>query len=110
MPRQERVVAVDVPHHITHRGNNCQHVFLSDGDRRRYQEMLRDQLGPCGIDLLGWCWMSNHVHLVAVPRRPGALSRLLMLVHSRYAREINQSYRRSGHLWHSRFCSRALWG
>jgi REP element-mobilizing transposase RayT len=35
MPRQ--AVAVNVPHHITRRGNNRQDVFLSDEDRRRYQ-------------------------------------------------------------------------
>ena len=63
MPRQARVVAVGVPHHITHRGNNRQDVFLSDDDRRRYQNLLRDQLEPCAIELLGWCWMTNHVHL-----------------------------------------------
>jgi len=105
MPRQARVVAVDVPHHITHRGNNRQDVFLSDEDRRRYQDLFRDQLGPCGIDLLGWCWMTNHVHLIAVPRREDSLSRLVMNVHSRYAQALNRRYRRSGHLWHSRFFS-----
>ncbi len=75
MPRQGRVVAVDVPHHITHRGNNRQDVFLSDEDRRRYQELLLKSLAPSRVDLLGWCWMSNHVHLVVVPRREDALSR-----------------------------------
>ena len=34
MPRQARVVAVGVPHHITQRGNNRQEVFLSDEDRQ----------------------------------------------------------------------------
>ncbi len=108
MPRQARVVAVDVPHHITHRGNNRQDVFLTDEDRRRYQDLLRNQLEPCGIELLGWCWMSNHVHLVAVPRRENSLSRLVMQVHSAYAQDFNRRYRRSGHLWHSRFYSCAL--
>jgi len=30
MPRQSRVVAVGVPHHITQRGNNRQDVLLLD--------------------------------------------------------------------------------
>ncbi len=108
MARESRVVAVDVPHHITHRGNNRQDVFLSDEDRRRYQSFLLEQLEPCGIDLLGWCWMTNHVHLIAVLRRPDVLSRLIMRVHSRYAQQFNRRYKRSGHLWHSRFFSCAL--
>jgi putative transposase len=108
MPRQARVVAVAVPHHITHRGNNRQDVFLSDEDRRRYQNLLRDQLEPCGIDLLGWCWMTNHVHMIVIPDRPDSLAKLVMRVHSRYAQDFNRRYKRTGHLWHSRFFSCSL--
>ena len=68
MPRQARVVAVDVPHHITHRGNNRQDVFVSDEDRRRYQQLLSLHPRACRVDLLGWCWMTNHVHMIAAPR------------------------------------------
>jgi putative transposase len=108
MPRQGRVVAVDVPHHITHRGNNRQDVFLTDEDRRRYQQLLSRSLQPCRVDLLGWCWMSNHVHLVAVPRCEDSLSRLIRRVHSAYAQDFNRRRSRDGHLWRSRFYSCAL--
>ncbi len=108
MPRIARVVAVDVPHHITHRGNNRQDVFLSDEDRRRYQSIVLSLLEPCGVDLLGWCWMTNHVHMVAVPARPDSLARLIRRAHSRYAQEFNRRYRRCGHLWQSRYFSCAL--
>lgn len=101
-------MAVDVPHHITHRGNNRQDVFLSDEDRRRYQELLSKSLEPCRVELLGWCWMSNHVHLVVVPRREDSLSRLIRRVHSAYAQDFNRRRSRDGHLWRSRFYSCAL--
>lgn len=90
MPRRTRVIAAGVPHHITHRGNNRQEVFLLVEDRRRYQELLMESLEICSVSLLGWCWMSNHVHLIAVPRSEGSLSRLVMRVHSRYAQEFNR--------------------
>ena len=108
MPRQARVVAVGVPHHITHRGNNRQDVFLSDEDRRRYQNLIRERLEPCGVALLGWCWMTNHVHLIAVPQRPDSLARLVRSAHAVYTQEFNRRYERSGHLWQSRFFSCAL--
>ena len=108
MSRQARVVAVGVPHHITHRGNNSQDVFLTDEDRRRYQSLLRDQLGPCEVDLLGWCWMSNHVHLIAVPHQEDSLVRLIRRTHSVYAQGFNRRWNRNGHLWRSRFYSCAL--
>ena len=37
MPRQGRVLAVDEPHHITHRGHNRHDIFLTDEDQRRYE-------------------------------------------------------------------------
>jgi putative transposase len=108
MPRQGRVVAVGVPHHITHRGNNRQDVFLTDEDRRRYQLHLSLALAPSRAELLGWCWMSNHVHLIVVPQREDSLSRLIRRVHSAYAQDFNRRRSRDGHLWRSRFYSCAL--
>jgi putative transposase len=93
------------PHHITHRGNNRQDVFLSDEDRRRYQQLLRLHLGPCQADLLGWCWMSNHVHRIVVPHADDSLGRLIRRVHSSYAQDFNRRRGRDGHLWRSRFYS-----
>jgi putative transposase len=99
------VVAVGAQHHITHRGNNRQDVFLTDEDRRRYQHLLRLHLGPCQADLLGWCWMSNHVHLIVVPHADDSLARLVRRVHSSYAQDFNRRRSRDGHLWRSRFYS-----
>jgi len=108
MPRPARVVAVGVPHHITHRGNNRQDVFLSDEDRRRYQQFLRLHLAPCQAELLGWCWMSNHVHLIVVPQAQDSLARLIRRVHSTYAQDFNRRRGRDGHVWRSRFYCCAL--
>ena len=72
-----RVVAAGVPHHITQRGNNRQDVFLLDDDRRFYLETLRERSQRHGVTLLGYCLMTNHVHLVAIPERPDSLARAL---------------------------------
>ena len=55
--------------------------------------------------LLGYCLMSNHVHLIAMPERGNALARALGEAHWIYARYVNKRYRRSGHLWQNRFYS-----
>ena len=108
MARAARVVAVGVPHHITQRGNNRQDVFVVDEDRRQYLETLAEDGACYGIRLLGWCLMTNHVHLVAVPERPDALARGLQHCHSRWAQRFNRQYSRSGHLWQGRFFSCVL--
>jgi REP-associated tyrosine transposase len=99
------VVAVDVPHHITQRGNNRQDVFPADADRQIYLEMLRSETRRTGIRLLGWCLMSNHVHLVAVPERSDSFAKGLGRAHFRYALDLNQRHGWSGHLWQNRFYS-----
>jgi putative transposase len=52
--------------------------------------------------------MTNHVHRVAIPERPGGLARALGQTHGRYAQHFNLRYRRSGHLWQNRFYSSPL--
>jgi putative transposase len=71
MARLARVVAVGEPHHLTQRGNNRQPTFFDDHDRNRYCRLLREQAARAGMRLLGYCLMTNHVHLVALPRVPG---------------------------------------
>lgn len=65
------MVAEGVPHHATQRGNNRQDIFLLDDDRRFYLQTLGRWSQRWGLTLLGYCLMTNHVHLVAVPQRKG---------------------------------------
>jgi len=74
MARLPRVVMPDVPHHVTQRGNARQVIFDHDADRLTYLGLLRHHAELYRLSLLGYCLMSNHVHLVAVPRTAQALS------------------------------------
>ncbi len=75
MARLARVVAVGVPHHLTQRGNNRQSTFFDDDDRLAYCRLLDEQCSREGVRLLGYCLMSNHVHLVAIPERSESFAR-----------------------------------
>lgn len=97
-----------MPHHVTQRGNNRQDVFFVDDDRRAYLRILRLQAEAHGLDVVGYCLMTNHVHVVAVPATEEALAKALGQTHLRYARYINRLHGRSGHLWQNRFYSCAL--
>ena len=65
MPRIARVVAVGVPHHITQRGNHRAPTFFSDFGRELYLELLAEHCERHQVDLMGYCMMTNHVHLIA---------------------------------------------
>ena len=108
MPRLARAIAVGFAHHITQRGNNRQDVFFVDDDRRVYLELLREQAEKYGLEVVGYCLMSNHVHLIAIPHTQDALAKAIGRTHFRYTQYINRFHRRSGHLWQGRFYSCAL--
>jgi putative transposase len=105
MARFARVVVVGKAHHITQRGNNRRPVFETDTDRRVYLGLLQEQSERYGLTLLGYCLMTNHVHLIAVPRKPQAMSLTLRQTHGRYAWYHNVLRGASGHLWQGRYYS-----
>jgi putative transposase len=49
--------------------------------------------------------MTNHVHLIAAPEKDTSLALVLSGAHAEYARYINTSYNRCGHLWQARYFS-----
>ena len=108
MSRLARAIAVGCPHHITQRGNNRQPVFLVDEDRQVYLELLREQADKYGLEILAYCLMDNHIHLVAIPHQEDALAKAVGRTQFRYTQYFNRSHQRSGHLWQGRFSSCAL--
>ena len=49
--------------------------------------------------------MTNHVHLLLTPKRAENVPRLIIALGRRYVQYINQTYRRTGTLWDSRYKS-----
>ena len=100
-----RVVAVGYPHHITQRGNNRQDIFFDDNDREEYLGLLNRHARKYSLDVLSYCLMSNHVHIIAVPHTPEALAQTFNFTHMRYSQYYNKKMEMSGHLWQGRFYS-----
>ena len=105
MPRNARCVEPGLAYHVTQRGVNRQRVFFTIADYKLYLELLRSQLAVTHVEVLAYCLMSNHVHLVVVPRRAEGLAEAFHQVHGRYASYWNSSHASSGHVWQGRFYS-----
>ena len=108
MPRLARIVCARVPHHITQRGNRREDVFYTDADRRAYLTWLHEYAEKYAIDILGYCLMTNHIHVVAVPATKEGLQQAFKPLHMRFAQHINRARGWKGHLWQGRFFSSAL--
>jgi putative transposase len=108
MPRLSRTVFAGVPHHVTQRGNRREDIFFTDEDREAYLSWLKEYSEKFGVEILAYCLMTNHIHLVAVPATDDGLHGVLKPLHMRYAQRINRARGWKGHLWQGRFFSSPL--
>src|SRR5260370_16434033 len=108
MARLARIAIVNVAHHVTQRGNARQFILATDVEREVYLDLLRNYIELYALSLLGYCLMSNHVHLVAIPRATEALAVALKQPHGRYAAYWNFLHDSSCHVWQGPFYSCSL--
>jgi putative transposase len=105
MARLARIVVPFVPHHVTQRGNRRQQVFFGNDDYAAYRSLLAAHCRTQGVEVLAWCLMPNHVHLMLVPPTAVALRAALGEAHRRYSRRVNLREGWRGYLWQGRFAS-----
>ena len=105
MPRIARAVMVDYPHHITQRGNNRQKVFFAQYTWRRYLDWLTEYAQKHQVDILAYCLMTNHIHLLVKPRQSASLAKTMQGLNLKYTQFINHQYHRTGRIWAGRFYS-----
>jgi len=74
MARLARVMVAEVAYHVTQRGNGRQYLLAADAERTVYLELLRQAVRMQALSIVGYCLMSNHVHLVVIPHRAEALA------------------------------------
>src|ERR1700761_6896294 len=85
MARLARVIGLDLPHHVTQRGNGRRFILDNDTHRNIYFDLLAQSLELHGVLLIGYCLMSKHVHLVLIPRKPESMGLALKHAHGRFA-------------------------
>jgi putative transposase len=108
MGRRARAFHPGRPTHLTARGVDDQPIFRSDLDRYELLALLRKMTERIEWQVLCWCLMTTHYHLlVVVPDEP-SVSWAMQTVNSVYAREFNSRHRRRGHLFGDRFADKLV--
>jgi len=107
MPRTARAVEAGTVFHVLNRGNGRQRLFRKDADFAAFERVLAEGLKRYPVDLLTYCLMGNHWHLVLRPRTDEALGRLMGWVGVTHVRRHHEHYhtRGGGHLYQGRFKS-----
>jgi putative transposase len=104
--------------HIYTRGHDRRKVFSDEQDYITFLNLLERYLSPeeakdpygisypnfyNKVELLAFCLMPNHVHLLIYQRQPGAMKELMRSVLTSYSRYFNKKYKRSGSLFESNY-------
>jgi REP-associated tyrosine transposase len=107
MPRNPRQVEPGTIYHVFNRGNGRRMLFSKEADFAAFVKLLRQALERFEVDLLAYCLMGNHWHLLIRPRTSAALSRCLAWIAVTHARRHHKHYPApgSGHLYQGRFKS-----
>jgi len=88
--------------HVTARGNAREAVFLDDGDRQGFLDLVGKVAGTYQWRLHAWVIMGNHYHLVVETPEP-TLSRGMRQINGVYTQRFNARHGRVGHLFQGRF-------
>ncbi|MEO5574608.1 MAG: transposase [Gaiellaceae bacterium] len=104
MGRQPRSFYPGVPTHLTARAVDEQPLFRSDLDRHDLLAVLRKVTGLVEWEVLCWCLMTTHYHLlVVIPDDEQLVSAAMHRINSTYARRFNSWHGRRGHVFGRRF-------
>lgn len=94
-------------YHVVARGAGRQIIFEDSADRKRFLNILDNALEESSVEILAWCLMSNHVHLLLhapIESISAAMHRVL----GSYALYFNAKSGRVGHLFQGRFSSEPI--
>lgn len=107
MPRTLRGVRSGFVYHVLNRGNGRMRLFHKGADFAAFEKVLGEALERSPVDLLTYCLMGNHWHLVMRPRADDALGRCMGWLGVTHVRRHHAHYRTrgSGHLYQGRFKS-----
>ena len=102
MARPVRIEYPGAVYHVITRGNNRQLIFRDDHDRTTYLEKLSSYCEDKGVELLCYCLLTNHVHLLLETPK-GNLAKFMQPFQTSYTVYFNRRHRRTGHVFEQRY-------
>lgn len=102
VPNRQRVIVPGHTYHVYSRGSNRLPIFFQDEDCRMFLKLLEKIVSRDRWQLLAYCLMPNHFHLLVEAGEDG-LSNGMRELNGGYSRRISLWYGRTAHLFKNRF-------
>ena len=90
MARQPRENLGNSFYHVINRGNRRFQIFENSKDYRLFENILFDAINKFSTDLLAYCLMPNHWHLMFYTHQDGELSDLMKWIGNAHTRRYHK--------------------
>jgi putative transposase len=102
MARPLRLEFAGALYHATARGDGREDIYLADGDRRAFLDVLGGVWERYNWTVHAYCLMTNHYHLL-VETPDANLSKGMRQLNGVYTQRFNRTYDRVGHVFQGRY-------
>ena len=104
MPRKKRDWYPGATYHVMCRGIRRMAIFREEEDYEMFLLMVKKTMECLPFTLHSYCMMTNHIHL-QITTMDSEIWKIMKRLLSSYARNFNNKYGYSGHLFDSRYTS-----
>ena len=94
-------------HHVYNRGTNHQNIFFERENYLYFLRLIRQAFTTHDVDVVAYCLMPNHYHLLVYPRSD-RLSEAMKSLSLAYTKAMNKRFNRVGGLFQGRFQKRLV--
>ena len=108
MPRIKRNNLNSNIFHIMSQGISKEYIFEKGQDKRKYRKLLSENYNKYDIEIIAYCIMGNHVHLLIKSNKIENISNFMHQINMKYALYYNKNRNRVGYVFRSRFKSQEI--
>jgi putative transposase len=100
--RKLRIEYPGAIYHVMNRGDRREPIVRDDEDRRRFVSTLREACAKTGWQVMAYCLMENHYHLVVETPEPNLVAGMKWFLGT-YTGRFNRRHKLVGHLFSGRY-------
>ena len=103
MPVREKPLVPGFYYHIYNRVPDGMRLFNSKENYRYCRKLLRKNALKYDVNIIAYCLMPNHYHMLVFQNREESLSKYISVMFNAYVQAFNKQYHRKGPLFTDRF-------
>lgn len=109
MPRHPRTYIKTNLFHIITQGINKSYIFERSEDIRYYINIMKKLSKDQKVEILAYCVMSNHTHMLVKTNQIENLSKYMQRLNTTYGKYYNQKNNRVGYVFRNRYKSEGIY-